>query len=343
MKIAFFALNQNFCGAILEELEAHHQVKVWQKTGLDPLDWANIIGLINWCDVIYCDFIQTPCPEITALDWLDKPLVARMDGIDIMNHVNMNWNKVTALILMPVQEKRLHKLRRDWKNSSSRGVAPKKPLTKLPEKILRRNIGIDLGLFEPNYDRAPTYEIVMHSNVMRPTKRPYTALQVFAELIERDDKPWHFTLIGTWEGGWNWNNRREYVMALRELVEDLNLGDRLTIIPNMKREHWAASLPEKWDIIWAPSFREGFPNSVGEAAASGVWALTNRFYGAELIYPEENICKGPVDLMEKTIQWGNRSVKEKIELKKRIRDHIEQYDRHEVAHEIRLLCEEAVA
>jgi hypothetical protein len=180
---------------------------------------------------------------------------------------------------------------------------------------------------------------VLHSSVMRATKRIYTALQVFAELIERDDKPWQLTLIGTWKGGWNWNNRREYVMALSELVEQLDLGDRLVRKANMPRQAWAIDL-RSYDIIWGPSFREGFPNSVGEAAASGVWPFINNFYGAELLYPEENICRSPIELMEKTIAWGKLTEDEKIAKSRGIRKHVEQYDRHETARLVRELCEE---
>lgn len=333
MKIAFFALNQNFCGSIIEEMEAHHQVKIWKKRGHDQLDFANITGLIDWCDVIYCDFIQTPCPEITGLDALEKPMVVRMDGIDIMNHVNMNWNKVSAAVIMPVQFKRLTRLRREWERKNQR------PLTKLPPIVKKWNVGIDLDLFKPDMNRMPGYNIVLHSSVMRATKRVYTALQVFKELVTRDDKPWTLTLIGTWEGGWDWNNRREYVMALQELVEDLNLGDRLRIMPNADRLTWAQRLPE-FDVIWGPSFREGFPNSVGEGSACGVWPLINHFYGAELIYAEENICKSPIALLEKTIAWGNLEDNVKLALKGDIRKHIEQYSRQETAINIRLLCEE---
>lgn len=334
MKIAFFALNQNFCGSILEEMRAHHQVKNWSKYGVEGMDWANIKGLVDWCDVIYCDFIQTPCAELTRMQWLLKPMVVRMDGIDIMNHVNMNWNKVTAAVIMPVQQKRLTRLRWEWEEKN------KRPLTKLPKIVKAWNVGIDLDLFTPDYSRAPGYEIVLHSSVMRSTKRVYTALQVFAELIERDDKPWNLSLIGTWEGGWNWKNRKEYVMSLHELVEQLDLGDRLIISPNANRGAWAVNLREKFDVIWGPSFREGFPNSVGEACASGVWALINRFYGAELLYKEENICKSPIELMEKTIKWGNLGDDAKIMAKRHIRKHIEQFSRQETAKNIRLLCEE---
>ena len=83
MKIAFFALNQNFCGTILEELRAHHTLKNYRPLGNAALDWANIKGLIDWADLVYCDFVQSPCPEISQMQWMNKPFVARMDGMKI--------------------------------------------------------------------------------------------------------------------------------------------------------------------------------------------------------------------------------------------------------------------
>jgi hypothetical protein len=269
-------------------------------------------------------------------------MVVRMDGIDIMNHINMDWNRVSAAVIMPVQYKRLMKLRREWEQKN------KRPLTKLPKIVKKWNVGIDLELFKPDYAREPEYKIVLHSSVMRATKRVYTALQTYAELLEvndgmleADQKPWHLTLIGTWEGGWNWKNRQEYVMSLHELVEQLDLGDRLSILPNMKRKEWAEFVRTQ-DVIWGPSFREGFPNSVGEASASGVWPFINRFYGAELIYPPSNITRSPIQLMNRTLGWGSMPDDAKIRSRKIIREHIEQYSRHETARNIRLLCEEVL-
>ena len=370
MKIAFFAWNPNFCGSILEELRNHHQVKVWKPRGFakrstppplrkdakwfapEGFEFANITGLINWCDVIYCDFIQRPCLEISQLQWLDKPMVVRMDGIDIMNHININWEKVFALILMPVQEKRLMRLRKEWEKTDMK-------LIELPKKILRRNIGIDLTLF--NYNRLETpivfgtgpeileksrvssgYKIIYHTNVMRSVKNPYIILQCFRELLNRDDKPWHLTFIGDWEKGWETMARAEYVMCLRELREEIEIPEKsIDFIPNAPRNTWAQALPS-YNVIWGYSHREGFPNSIGEACASGVYPIMNHFYGAETIYPDQYLVQSPLGLVEKTIAWGNMTEEEKLNAKHAVRHHIEQYDRHKVAREIRELCEEAL-
>jgi len=341
MKIAFFALNQNFCGTILEELNAHHTVKNYRPMGDKALNWTNIKGLIEWADLVYCDFVQTPCPEISQMQWMEKPFVARMDGIDILNHERIDWNRIDTLVLMPVQEKRLAKLRRDFHRDN-----PTKKLPKLP-RILKRNIGIDLGIFTPDYAREPGYTIGFHAFVVRPTKRVYTMLQTFVEVVRKDpDKPWklHF-MGGGWDrGSYQWGRRHEYVMSLLEYLEDIDpiVGDRIQITAhNSPKKEWA-EMARKLDIMWSTSYREGFPNSIGEAAACGVWPLMNHFYGAETIYSEENICLTPTEMVEKTIAWGNLSDEEKIAGRRSIRKHIEQYDRHGTARDIRELCEEVL-
>ena len=236
MKIAFASTNMNFCGTILEELQAHHTVRVWRWTRNKDMDMPNLVGLIDWADLVYVDFIQHPLPWIASQQWIDKPVIARMDGLDILEHTNVDWQKVEALVLMPVQERRLTRLREAWHKAN-----PGKQLPRLP-RILRRNVGIDLDLFQPDYDRESEYKIVFHSSVVRSTKRVYTALQLFYELLERDpDRPWHLTIIGQWEGGWDWKNRREYVMATSELLDQLKFSeDRLTLITqNFARPRWA--------------------------------------------------------------------------------------------------------
>jgi len=338
MKIAFIALNQNFCGSILGELESKHTVKNFRPSGNTALDYFNIMGLINWCDLIYCDFIQTPMPEITQMQGLGKPLVARMDGIDILNHRMVDWRNVSALVLMPVQEKRLRRLRNLWNSAN-----PDKKLLNLPKKILKRNVGIDLELFQPDLKREPGHKIVLHASVVRDTKGVYEAIQAFRRLIEEDTiNPWQLTIIGQWEGGYLWPQRKEYVMCCQELIEDLQFppGRFGLITHNLPRREWAQYLKEETDFYWCFSKREGFPNSLGEGMASGVVPVINKFYGAELLYPDEFICKSQSEIIEKTIEFGRLYKDYRQELKVDVRKHIERYDRHKTAIDIRELCEE---
>lgn len=339
MKIAFFALNQNFCGDVIEEMRTWHTLRIWRKVSNPAMNWANIMGLLNWCDVAYFDFIQEPLPHVSQLQSLErgKPhIVARMDGIDILNHHAVDWTKVDALVLMPVQEKRLERLRLLLTQKEGR-------LPPLPKKILRRNIGIDLQLFHPD-NHEPSYDIVLHASVIRETKRVYTAIQMFYELVKEDpERPWTMIVIGQWAGGWDWPRRTEYVMCVGELIESLAFPpNRLFLqMENFPRKAWADFIRKK-DVYWCTSFREGFPNSMGEAAASGVYPLSNWFYGAELLYPERNLCKSPSEQIQKTIEWGQLPLEEKKLRKVASRSLVEAWDRKQVAVEIRKLCEEVV-
>lgn len=338
MKIGVFSMNLNFCDAILEELRAHHIVKVFDHTRKDSLDYANLIGLLNWCDVAYFDFIQHPLQWATKLQWLDKPIVARMLGIDVLNHASINWTKVSALILGSTQEKQLLRLRRIHHKRFPQNKLP------LPPIILKCYTGIDLDRFKLDAKRRPGFNIILHSNVIRQTKGIYTALQCFGELLERDgDNPWHFTLIAQNEGGWVPPLRQvyiEYVMCVQELLEDLNLPPRRFkhYDGNLGKKDWAKLLQSQ-DLYWCLSRRESFGASMAEACASGAYPLLNHFYGAERLYPQANLCKSSGELVDKTIQWGRLSDDEKLHSRQLIREHVEQYDQRETAKKIRSLIE----
>lgn len=333
MNIGVFSTNLNFCGTIVEELRAHHKIKVYEHTENNFLDYANLTGLLNWCDVAYFDFIQHPLPWTSHLQWLEKPVVARMDGIDILNHASINWKKVTALIIQPTQKKRLLRLRRIHPN----------PLPPLPKRIVTCYIGIDLDRFRPDPTRTPEYNITLHSNVIRETKGIYTAIQCFADLLERDpENPWHFTLIAQGEGGWAWPQRMEYVMCVDELLEDLNIIPSKSfkhIDGNLSEGDWRAHLQNQ-DIYWCLSLRESFGVSMAEACASGAYLLSNHFYGAECLYPKANLCRSPRELVNKTIQWGRLSIDKKRAHSQAMRGHVAMYDQRETAKMIRQLIEE---
>jgi len=335
LKIAFISTNQGFCGSILEELRRYHTIRNYKPTKSEIINWINLQGLLNWCDLVYFDFIQPPMPEITQLQSVDVPIVARMDGIDILMHTLIDWRKVNALILMPVQRKRLMRLRKMWALQN-----PGERLTSLPTKILERNVGIDLSLFQPDYIRSPGYNIIIHASTVRPTKRIYTAIQCFYDLITRDpDKPWKLILIGNY----TFHPYDEYLMAIEELIEAYDLPEeRLAIITqDLPRDEWANFI-RKQDVYWCMSFREGFPNSLGEAMASGVFPIINHFYGAELLYDAHYLVKSPSELVVSTMIWGHSSDETKAKCRLDAREAIMGYDRHKVAVEIRELCEEVL-
>ena len=341
MKIGFFTINLNFADSVLEELRAHHTVRVFQAvlplSKNQILNAVNIFGLMQWCDVAYFEFTQYPLDWVSQQQWIDKPVVARDHGLEVAEHKRIDWRKVSALIIQPTQYKRLKRLRRVHNQKH-----PKQILPPLPKKILQRYVGVDLKSYTLDIKRKPGYNIVLHSTVLRETKGIYTALECFAELLRRDTSiPWHFTLIGQGEGGWDWGNRKEYVMEVEELLEDLHLPPKhfTHVNGNYSPEHWNSFLKTQ-DLYWCFSLRESFGVSLGEACARGVYPFINRFYGSDLLYPEDNLCRYPGEFIDKTMTWSALSDEEKLELRRKIRKHVEQYDQFETAKSIRYLIEE---
>lgn len=339
MKIAFFSTNLAFCQPILDELNRKHTVKTWKDNPNPQVKWASIMNLLDWCDVGYLEWIQSPNLEISQIQGLTKPLIAFCHGYDAMYHVSMDWRNITGLIIQDAQYPRLLQLRAGWAKNN-----PNRPLGKLPKKILIKSLGVDLERFTPLPQPIPEYHIVMHASWIRPVKRIYGAIQQFYDLIRLDkEKPWKMTLVGRWEGPYRAEERHEYLIACHELIAQLNFPQgRFFLKPeNFPPDIWT-QFAKTADLYWCTSWRESFGASMAEVCASGGYPLINNYVGANKIYPKKYLCKTPYDMIQKTIKWGNLSPDEKIRERHAIRKHIEQYNSKQAAKEMRLWLEEVV-
>jgi hypothetical protein len=334
MKIAFFSRNRNFCEPLLEELARYHQLRVWRHDPNEPVNQASINNLLNWCDLAYLEWIQPPNIEISRFQGLDKPLVMFCHGIDVMNHNFVDWQHISGLIIQDALYPRLDMLRNSWHIQN-----PGLKLPPLP-KILIQSIGADTQFFQPKTSK-PGYHIILHASQIRATKRVYTAVQQFYDLIRTSDKPWKMTVVGEWHNDYDYDQRREYLEACDELLGILDFPKgRLTIIDkNFSREEWRQFL-QTGDIYWCTSWRESFGSSMAEAAASGLYPMVNSYLGADKIYPEANLCKTPGEFVDNTIEWGMLDESYKIELGKKARANILRFDSKKAAEKIRLFLEE---
>ena len=339
MRIAFFSMNPNFCQHILEELGQHHTVKVWKYNANEQIYWASIMKLLDWCDLAYLEWLQQPNIEISQIQGIGKPLVMFCHGIDAMNHSFVDWRNIAGLITQKALYPRLLDLRSEWAVKN-----PNKPsLPSLPKKTLIQSLGVDLKRFTPLPEPIPEYHIVTHATWIRPVKRIYEAIQTFYDLIQLDGKkPWRMTIIGQWEGAqWRGPDRKEYMRACRELLSQLKFpAGRFFMKPmNFTPQVWT-QFSKTADIYWCTSWRESFGVSLAEVCAGGGYPFINYFLGADKIYPKKYLCKTPGEMVRKTIEWGNLSPEEKIQERKNIRKHIEQYDARAAAKNIRIFLEE---
>lgn len=340
MKIAFFSTNLSFCQHILDELNRNHTVKVWADNPNIHIKWASTLKLLDWCDVAYLEWTQTPNIEISQIQGNTKPLIAFCHGYDVMYHTFVDWRNIAALIIQDAHYPRLLRLRAEWVKSN-----PDLPtLTKLPKKTLIKSLGVDLQTFTPPPEPIPEYHIVIHASWIQPVKRIYAAIQQFYDLIQLDpDKPWKMTLIGRWEGDYKPEERWEYLTACSELINQLEFpADRLHVkLGNFPPNLWA-QFAKTADLYWCTSSRESFGASMAEVCACGGYPLINYYLGADKVYPEKYLCKTPYQMIQKTIEWGNLSQEEKIRERHAIRKHIEQFDAKKAAKEIRLFIEDVV-
>jgi len=313
---------------------------MWANNPNVQIRWANTVKMLDWCDAAYLEWTQAPNIEISQIQGNTKPLITFCHGIDVMYHIFVDWRNITGLIIQDAHYPRLLRLRAEWtKNNPDRP-----PLTKLPKNILIKSLGVDLQTFTPPQQPAPGYHIVMHASWIVPVKRIYAAIQQYYDLIQLDgDKPWRMTLIGRWEGRYKVEERQEYLVACRELIEQLDFPpDRLLIKPeNFPQSVWA-DFAKTADLYWCTSWRESFGLSMAEVCASGGYPLLNNYLGADKVYPEKYRCKTPYEMVQKTIEWGALSLEEKVRERRVIREHIEQFDAKKSAREIRLFIEKIV-
>jgi len=340
MKIALFSTNLTFSQYMLAELNRKHTVKIWKNNPNSQIGWANTLKLLDWCDVAYLEWSQSPNIEISQIQAVGKPLILFCHGYDIMYHTFVDWRNIAGLIIQDAHYPRLLRLRTEWAKENP--SLP--PLPKLPKKILVKSLGVDLQRFTPLSQAIPEYHIIIHASWIRPVKRIYAAIQQFYDLIYLDEnKPWKMTLIGQWEGTYKQEERWEYLMACRELIEQLNFPpDRLFLKPtNFASDIWP-QFAKTADLYWCTSWRESFGASMAEVCACGGYPLINNYLGADKVYPKKYLCKTPYEMIQKTIEWGNLSPDEKIRERQIIRKHIEQFDVKKASKEIRLFIEEVV-
>jgi hypothetical protein len=336
MKIAFFSMNRNFAQPILQELNQHHQLRVWQHNSSEWINQQSIANLMNWCDVAYCEWLQPPNMEISQIQGWDKPIVAFCHGIDALNHYFMDWRNISGLIIQDALYPRFMRLRETWPKQNPGRL----PLAKLPP-ILTQSIGVDLTSFKVQ-PRKFGYHIITHASSMRPTKRVYEAIQQFYDLIKVDiSKPWKMTIVGDWYDEWELNQRREYLEALEELLDTLNFPQGRIFITdrNFDKDTWRSFL-QTADVYWCTSWRESFGSSLMEAVASGVYPFVNYYLGADKLYPDIYLCKTPGEFVENTRCWGAMNDETKETARQTSSAIAAKYDQKKAAERIRLFVEQ---
>lgn len=315
MKIAVFALNASFLKDVLQAFNSKFQVKLWKPTGKETLDFLSLNNLLNWCDVAYFEWCQKPFSEALSLQPNCK-IVVRLLGVPFYYLAKkIPWSKINlAIAPFPITKKFS-----EWNLEK-------------PKQIVELPVGVNLNLFNIPKNKVYGKKLAFQATVMRPTKRVYTTIQTFYELLKRNPE-WELHICGDWEQGWQVEQRLPYLIAARDLIKNLKLKSKVFMTPFMPKKHWIEWLHDK-DIIINNSFREAFGVSLMEAMSSGVYALVNWWDGAEHYYPRKNLFRSQNELLEKIEAWSELPVKAKQKLSLNMRKSAEKYNSEKVAEKI---------
>lgn len=313
MRAAVFTINDSFLKPVSEAMQKRFTVNVWKRSGSDRIDLLNLRSLLDWCDVAFFEFCQTPFPEAMCMQSLNCKVVVRIHGLPFYGPRRLiPWSKVDlAVCSYPL-------------------LLKFEGLKEQPKKLVELAPGVDTAFFTMPKRKRHGKTLTIQSTVVRSKKRVYTTLQTFHELLKRDSE-WTLRVHGEWERGWRAEQRQEYVEPCRELIEILKLEDHIELIPHLSREGWREWL-QTADVFVSNSIREGFQVSCMEAMLCGVYPLVNCWLGADRYYPEQFKTQG--ELVEKILEWSALSARQKRRLSLKMRGWACRYDVYETAEKI---------
>ncbi len=192
----------------------------------------------------------------------------------------INWDAVDAVIL--VSQAKYNEFAARFPDHIAKAVVIPEAVSPERFQFVPKKFSGDIG-------------ILCH---LKPRKRVYELILAFYELSKRrDDLHLHI-------GGGEAAAFGEYAEALRALVKKLGLQKKITFYGHV-------SEPENWypkiDIYISNGYSEGLQVSPMEAMATGCYALSHHWDGADELLPPENLFFSEAELIERIERYCNLS------------------------------------
>lgn len=292
----------DFLHEIYDDLKEHHETSLFERRIFDlPIFNARVNrslfrrdmqAFMDANDVVFFEWSS----ELLALaTHLNKTcgIVTRLHRYEMYRWADkINWAAVDILILVS-EAKRREFIARFPQHKSKVVVIPEAvSLDRFEQKV--KPFSGDIG-------------ILCH---LRPRKRVYELILAFYELTQQED---HLHLH---IGGGEVQDLDEYEQALKVLVANLNLQDKVTFYGHIDN-------PEDWyhkiDIFISNGYSEGLQVSPMEAMASGCYCLSHHWDGADELLPEENLYYTERQLVDRIRGFCQLSESEKHSKKEAMR------------------------
>lgn len=325
MKVAFFASNDFFSKPLLRAIaEAGHDCVHWKPSTPPEFDAIQVPRLLDWCDVAFFDFCHFPLAMATRYAGTTCRFVARMHGIEVYSPDmrQTDWSRV-HLVLSKAMELRFAA----WEGISQ------------PASMTTLNIGTDVEGFRPFYQERRERDFghnlcaVALSAIYR--KGIYQTVQAVHDLLMRSNHPdWHLH-VRTGLTAWKNAESVENMIYVREYIRQVGLDSRITFYENMMPEEEFRKWLSGMDILVMNTLGEGYCKAIADAMAAGVYALSSSWLGADMIWPHEIIFKDQKELVDKILEWDQKSILERRNTQAMHRVLIEQeHDEQKIAKQI---------
>lgn len=315
----------SFLHEIYDDLRVHHRTSLFQRkrTSLPAFNvrtnrfllQRDLARFMRRNDVV---FFEWASELLAAASHLPKTcgIVTRLHRYELYQWADkINWSAVDTVILVS-QAKRREFLGR------FPGLEAK--IAVIPEAI-------SLARFP--YRPQPWRGQIGTLCHLKPRKRVYELLLAFHELAqERSDLHLHI-------GGGRATGFDEYYLALLNLVDKLDLHDRVTL-------HGAVSQPENWypqiDIFVSNGYSEGLQVAPMEAMASGCYTLSHYWDGAEELLPRAQLYYGDGELRQRILEYAASSDQQRSQRQAALRQIVvDNFDVDQTKVQIRQLIEAA--
>lgn len=276
----------DFFHDIYAEFQAHHQVSLFQpRQTTFPIFNGRLNArlfqqqLQRFLQTQDAVFFEWSSRLLAAASHLPKtcPIITRMHRYEMYQWADqVNWANVDKLIVVS-QAKRDEFVARFPQHAG------------IVEVITE---GIDLSKFtfrpKPFHGRLG---ILCH---LRPRKRVYELILAFSELSRLRPE------LHLYVGGGSASDAHEYPAALHQLVERCQLQDKVTFDGKITDN---AAWYDKIDIFISNAYSEGWQVSLIEAMASGCYALSHQWAGADERMPAETLYYTDAQLQQAVLAY----------------------------------------
>lgn len=333
MRLAVVSLNLSFWWQLDKELSRHHTLRFYRPTVQYPeVDMLHLGQLCQWADLIFCEFAQQPMDFVVAF-FPSKHIAVRLARVEIYQEAiyDLDWNAVDLMIFESehVKQRFFDKL---LARNRARGLVINRPM---------KSVMVPGNMYDPEQFRfterkfEKPYRMCIAGHLV-PKKRQYDLVQMFADL------PKYFTLDIAGGTGMPGYGNPEYPQNVQDLIEELELGDRVKLageIPYARMPAFYAA----HDLLVSNSNEEGDALNITEGIACGLYPLISCWRGAAKHYDPIYVFHTPREFVNNLEMWASLRAESKLKLSREASQFVEKYRMGPWAEKVRLMLEEVAA